>query len=60
MRWRIFVTGAAVQWLRDGLGIIKSAAEIEPLAGAVEHCDGVFVPALAGLVPYGMRAPGGR
>ena len=50
----IFVTGAAVQWLRDGLGIIKSAAEIEPLAGSVEHCDGVvFVPALAGLgAPY--------
>ncbi len=50
----IFVTGAAVQWLRDGLGIIQSAAEVETLAGSVDHCDGVvFVPALAGLgAPY--------
>ncbi len=50
----IFVTGAAVQWLRDGLGIIKSAAEVGPLAASVDHCDGVvFVPALAGLgAPY--------
>jgi glycerol kinase len=49
-----FVAGAAVQWLRDGLGIIKNAAEIEALARQVESSDGVaFVPALAGLgAPY--------
>lgn len=46
----IFVTGAAVQWLRDGLGIINDASEIEALAASVESSDGVsFVPALAGL-----------
>jgi glycerol kinase len=46
----IFVTGAAVQWLRDGLGIIKKAAEIEPLARSLVSNDGVyFVPALVGL-----------
>ena len=46
----IFVTGAAVQWLRDGLGIIESTAEVEPLAGSVESADGVyFVPAFVGL-----------
>ncbi len=46
----IFIAGAVVQWLRDGLGIIKSAAEIEALAGSVAHCDGVYlVPAFAGL-----------
>ena len=45
-----FVAGAAVQWLRDGLGIIDSAPEIEELALSVEDCGGVvFVPALAGL-----------
>jgi glycerol kinase len=45
-----FVAGAAVQWLRDGLGIIKSAKDIEPLAQSVPSSDGVvFVPALAGL-----------
>ncbi len=45
-----FVAGAAVQWLRDGLGIIESAAEIEPLARKVRDTGGVtFVPALAGL-----------
>jgi glycerol kinase len=39
-----------VQWLRDGLGIIKNAAEIETLACGVPHCDGVYlVPAFAGL-----------
>jgi glycerol kinase len=50
----IFVTGAAVQWLRDGLGIIGSASEVEPLARSVDHSDGVFfVPALSGLgAPY--------
>jgi glycerol kinase len=46
----IFVTGAAVQWLRDGLGIIDTAAETEELAGSLESNDGVyFVPALTGL-----------
>ncbi len=50
----IFVTGAAVQWLRDGLGIIKQASDIEALAGSVEDSGGVsFVPALSGLgAPY--------
>ncbi|WP_058555358.1 glycerol kinase GlpK [Thiohalocapsa sp. ML1] len=46
----IFVTGAAVQWLRDGLGIIAHAAETGELAGSVAHNEGVyFVPALTGL-----------
>jgi glycerol kinase len=46
----IFVTGAAVQWLRDGLGIIAAAEETEALAAALEGNDGVyFVPALTGL-----------
>ncbi len=46
----VFVTGAAVQWLRDGLGIIDVAAETEELAGSLEGNDGVyFVPALTGL-----------
>lgn len=46
----IFVTGAAVQWLRDGLGIITSAAESETLAASVPDSDGVYVvPAFAGL-----------
>jgi glycerol kinase len=46
----IFITGAAVQWLRDGLGIIESAAETEALAGSVDSNDDVyFVPALVGL-----------
>ncbi|HTU15983.1 MAG TPA: glycerol kinase GlpK [Solirubrobacterales bacterium] len=46
----IFVTGAAVQWLRDGLGIIERAEETEALAASLESNDGVyFVPALTGL-----------
>jgi glycerol kinase len=46
----VFVTGAAVQWLRDGLGIIATADETEPLARSLESNDGVyFVPALTGL-----------
>ena len=46
----IFVTGAAVQWLRDGLGIISSADESEQLAASLDANDGVyFVPALTGL-----------
>jgi len=45
-----FIAGAAVQWLRDGLGVIKAASEIEALARSVPSSDGVvFVPALAGL-----------
>jgi glycerol kinase len=45
-----FIAGAAVQWLRDGLGIIESARDIEALARKVPSSDGVvFVPALAGL-----------
>jgi glycerol kinase len=46
----IFVTGAAVQWLRDGLKIIDAAADTEALARSLEGNDGVyFVPALTGL-----------
>jgi glycerol kinase len=46
----VFVTGAAVQWLRDGLGIINSASDIEDLANSVADTGGVvFVPALTGL-----------
>ena len=46
----VFVTGAAVQWLRDELKIIEAAAETEQLAGSIESNDGVyFVPALTGL-----------
>jgi glycerol kinase len=46
----IFVTGAALQWLRDGLGIIQSAAEAGPLAASVPDAGGVFlVPAFVGL-----------
>ena len=50
----IFITGAAVQWLRDGLKIIDNAAESEALARSVEDNGGVyFVPALVGLgAPY--------
>ena len=50
MEGAVFVTGAAIQWLRDGLGIIEQAAEIGPLAASVESSDDVFfVPALTGL-----------
>ena len=54
MEGSIFVAGAAVQWLRDGLGIIKEAREIEQLAASVPDTGGVyFVPALVGLgAPY--------
>jgi glycerol kinase len=46
----IFVTGAGVQWLRDGLGVISAAAETEGLAASLQSNDGVyFVPALTGL-----------
>jgi glycerol kinase len=46
----IFVTGAAVQWLRDGLGVIDDAGAIEELAGSVDDSGGlVLVPAFTGL-----------
>ncbi|MCW8890815.1 MAG: glycerol kinase GlpK [Sedimenticola sp.] len=46
----IFVAGAAVQWLRDGLGLINSAEETEAIARTVEHNQGVYlVPAFTGL-----------
>ncbi|MEZ5298620.1 MAG: glycerol kinase GlpK [Ilumatobacteraceae bacterium] len=46
----IFVTGAAIQWLRDGLQIIDDASEVGPLAASVPDSDGVFiVPAFTGL-----------
>ncbi|WPP49704.1 glycerol kinase GlpK [Catalinimonas niigatensis] len=46
----IFIAGAIVQWLRDGLGIIKSSSEVESLANSVEDNGGVYlVPALTGL-----------
>lgn len=46
----IFVTGAAVQWLRDGLGVISSASELGPLAASVADTGGVYVvPAFTGL-----------
>ncbi len=50
----IFATGAAVQWLRDGLGVIDDASELEPLAASIEDAEGlVLVPAFTGLgSPY--------
>ena len=46
----VFVTGAAVQWLRDGLGLISTAAQVEDLARSVPDSGGVvFVPALTGM-----------
>jgi glycerol kinase len=50
----VFIAGAVVQWLRDGLGIIKTSAEVEELAMKVDTNDGVYVvPAFAGLgAPY--------
>jgi glycerol kinase len=46
----VFIAGAAIQWLRDGLGIVQSSSEIEALASSVPDNGGVyFVPALAGL-----------
>ena len=50
----IFVAGSVIQWLRDGLGIIRSSSEAEPLAASVLDNGGVyFVPALTGLgAPY--------
>ncbi|HTL71063.1 MAG TPA: FGGY-family carbohydrate kinase, partial [Candidatus Eisenbacteria bacterium] len=50
----VFIGGAAVQWLRDGLGILKKSSDVERLAASVPSTGGVvFVPALAGLgAPY--------
>lgn len=50
----VFIGGAVVQWLRDGLGIIETSSHIEELAKSVRNSDGViFVPALTGLgAPY--------
>jgi len=50
----IFIAGAVVQWLRDGLGVITKSDEVEELAARVKSSDGVyFVPAFAGLgAPY--------
>lgn len=50
----VFIAGAVVQWLRDGLGIIKHSSEVEGLATQVDTTDGVYVvPAFAGLgAPY--------
>ena len=50
----IFITGAAVQWLRDSLGVIKNSGDVEPLAATVPDNGGVyFVPAFVGLgAPY--------
>lgn len=50
----VFIAGAAVQWLRDGLGLIKTSGEVEALAGSVPDAGGVYlVPAFVGLgAPY--------
>ena len=54
MEGSVFMGGASIQWLRDGLGIIKSAPEVEELANRVNDCGGVYlVPAFTGLgAPY--------
>lgn len=50
----VFMGGALIQWIRDGLGLIKSAAETESIAQSVDSCEGVYiVPAFTGLgAPY--------
>ena len=50
----VFMGGALIQWIRDGLGLIRSAAETEEIALSVDSCDGVYVvPAFTGLgAPY--------
>lgn len=50
----VFIGGAVVQWLRDGLHLIRNSSEVEALARQVEHTEGVYlVPAFAGLgAPY--------
>lgn len=54
MEGSVFVAGAALQWLRDGLGVLVNSAESEELARSVSDCGGVaFVPAFVGLgAPY--------
>ncbi|MCP4839395.1 MAG: glycerol kinase GlpK [Planctomycetes bacterium] len=54
MEGSVFMGGASIQWLRDGLGIINSAADVNPLAETVSDTDGVvLVPAFTGLgAPY--------
>jgi glycerol kinase len=58
----IFIAGAVVQWLRDGLGIIKSSSEVEALASQVPDTGGVYlVPAFAGSAHRtGTNTPAGR
>ena len=58
----IFIAGAVVQWLRDGLGVIRSSAEVEQLAATVKDNGGVYlVPAFAGLsAPHWDRSRGER
>ncbi len=55
----VFIAGAVVQWLRDGLGIIDASGEVERLADSVPDADGVyFVPAFVGLAhPIGTPTP---
>ena len=50
----VFMGGALIQWIRDGLGLIQTAAESEAIAQSVDSCDGVYiVPAFTGLgAPY--------
>lgn len=50
----VFMAGAIVQWLRDGLGIVQNSSDVEQLASLVPDCDGVvLVPAFTGLgAPY--------
>ena len=50
----VFMGGALIQWIRDGLGLIQNAAETEAIAQSVDSCDGVYiVPAFTGLgAPY--------
>ncbi len=58
----VFIAGAVVQWLRDGLGLIRTAAETQALAESIPDCEGVvMVPAFAGLgAPHwDMHARGG-
>ena len=54
MEGSVFIAGAVVQWLRDGLKIIDQSSEVEALAATVDYTDGVyFVPAFTGLgAPY--------
>ena len=57
----VFVAGAAVQWLRDGLKAITASADVEGLMQQVPDTDGVYlVPAFVGLgAPAGIRGRGG-